>query len=897
MELRKHIKERAEDSGDKSASFPVRNPRGRLRDPGKACAVSGPTCNPVLKCPPKVVELAYKFTGEYAMKSSSTRVILAALMLLALLLGCSRSHDPIAGGLDTGVGPALARQSSDSHFTAASRVLWGIWRISISADRRTVTVVPDRVGAEHFNVIRLIEVAPCDDCLQIKNLQVVPEGLSADVTLIHPFPDFLKYSGFDVRAIFISGARYTFPVSGREIAWGDDVMRMLDPDGYTQLFNPTDFPYTTPPVLGYIPGHRAPGGDLSATLNPYVAYEQDKQRCVFMPGTLSTRTVLLDVPPGSLEFGYAVDASWFPAGVEVTDPVNDFPLSANCMEAFRIDVLRGRRLGPMTGGTAPIEVEVFDHQGFESISTVTIEAPDVFTGEQALSFAMSTGDESFLFTGTVTNELAPDYGSYPLLVRVLDNETDMNLGPIDAWEVSDITIREGWVRAWGGTLRDWAQGVAVDGSGNVYATGRFTSTVDFNPVGGDPHTAQGANDVFLTKFDTKGNFQWARTWGGTGMDWGYSVAVDGAGDVYVSGRYWGTVDFNPDGGDPHTSNGYEDVFLSKFDSDGNFQWARTWGGPSGEEGWEVAADDLGNAYVAGCFRETVDFNPGGGDPHTANGLLDVFLSKFDSSGNFVWARTWGGLGSEYGYGLAVDGFGDAYVTGHFEGTVDFDPDGGDPHTSNAVDTFLSKFDSSGDFQWARTWGGPYTDMGIGVAEDGSGNVYATGVFLGTVDFNPLGGDPHTADDWADVFLSKFDSSGNFQWAQTWGGIGWDGGWDVAAAFSGEVYVVGYFEGTFGFDPTVPDPDESNGWFDIFLTKLNSSGNFEWTRAWGGPRNDVGFGVAADSSGNAYACGFFYSEDWVNFAPSEAPCSEEPVELLDHGMADGFVVKYLRNGCW
>ena len=389
-----------------------------------------------------------------------------------------------------------------------------------------------------------------------------------------------------------------------------------------------------------------------------------------------------------------------------------------------------------------------------------------------------------------------------------------------------------WVTTWGewGGAGAWGFGVAADGSGNVYVTGYFYGTVDFDPDGGDPHTANGYYDVFLSKFDSSGNFEWARTWGGSSYDSGDGVAVDGSGNVYVTGYFYGTADFDPDGGDPHTANGYDDVFLSKFDSSGNFEWARTWGGSSYDYGNGVAVDGSGNVYVTGRFSGTVDFDPDGGDPHTGNGYYAAFLSKFDSSGNFDWARTWGGSGYDWGEGVAADGSGNVYVTGYFEDTVDFDPGGGDPHTSNGErDVYLSKFDSSGNFDWARTWGGSGYDWGEGVATDGSGNVYVTGYFEDTVDFDPAGGDPRTSNGGEDVFLSKFDSLGNFDWARTWGGSSYDCGEGVAAYGSEYVYVTGYFEVTADFAPTGPpcneDPDEhtSNGGLDAFLTKYLPDG--------------------------------------------------------------------------
>jgi hypothetical protein len=169
--------------------------------------------------------------------------------------------------------------------------------------------------------------------------------------------------------------------------------------------------------------------------------------------------------------------------------------------------------------------------------------------------------------------------------------------------------------------------------------------------------------------------------------------------------------------------------------------------------------------VTGGFHGTVDFDPGPDvDNHVSNGGHDAFVTKFDSGGNYIGARTWGGTDFDYGFGAAVDGWGDVYVTGYFSGTVDFDPGPDvDNHVSNGFrDTFLTKFDSSGNFVWARTWGGTGFDYGNGVAVDGSGNAYVTGMFEDEVDFDPGPGmNNQVSNGYDDAFLSKFPPDGNW----------------------------------------------------------------------------------------------------------------------------------------
>ncbi len=464
-------------------------------------------------------------------------------------------------------------------------------------------------------------------------------------------------------------------------------------------------------------------------------------------------------------------------------------------------------------------------------------------------------------------------------------------------DISDDDINSvdsGWARTWGGSENDHGFGVVVDGTGNIYVTGDFTRTVDFDPGGGDMHTSNGELDISLSKFDSLGNFEWARTWGGSDNDRSQGVAVDSSGNVYVTGWFNGTVDFDPDGGDVHTSNGLWDVFLSKFDSSGSFEWARTWGGAGSDGGCGIAVDDYGNVYITGRFNKTVDFDPDGGDPHT--GSYDVFLSKFDSSGNFEWAQTWGGSEFDSGYEAAVDSSGNIYVTGVFYGTTDFDPDGGNPHTSNGyADAFLSKFDSSGNFEWVRTWGGPESTVGIGIATDSYGNVYVTGYFKNTVNFDTSCGNQYTSNGHSDVYLSKVNLSGELEWVRTWGGASHDCGSEVAIDCSGNIYVSGDFAWTTDFDIVGGDSYTSNGLDDAFLSKFDSSGNLEWARTWGGSEWDDGLEVATDISGNIYVTGYFWSI--VDFAPTDHLCNEYPDEHTSNGRCDVFLIKFLPDGCW
>ena len=375
-------------------------------------------------------------------------------------------------------------------------------------------------------------------------------------------------------------------------------------------------------------------------------------------------------------------------------------------------------------------------------------------------------------------------------------------------------------------------------------------------------------EVFVSKLDSAGNLVWARQLGGISESLGEGVAVDAGGNVYTTGSFGGTADFDPGPGTFNlTGVGGFDGFVSKLDSAGDFVWARQLGGTDSDEGLEVAVDSAGNVYTTGRFAGTADFDPGPGTFNLTAveglGLSDVFVSKLDSAGNFVWARQLGGINTDIGRGVAVDAGGSVYTIGEFQGTADFDPGPGTLNLTSAGqrDVFVSKLDSAGNFVWAKQLGGSNTDRGRAVALDAAGNVHATGLFSRTVDFDPGPGTFNLtaagSNFSSDVFVWKLDSGGNLVWAKQLGGTESDRGHGVALDAGGDVYTTGFFFGTADFDPGPENLDlTSVGGNDVFVSKLDSDGNLVWATRTGGTSNDLGSGVAVDAARNVYTTGQF-----------------------------------------
>jgi hypothetical protein len=405
-------------------------------------------------------------------------------------------------------------------------------------------------------------------------------------------------------------------------------------------------------------------------------------------------------------------------------------------------------------------------------------------------------------------------------------------------------------------------------------------------------TSTGSNDVYVSKFNAGGNFIWAKQLSGSGDDRGTSVVVDGSGNVYTTGYFETTVDFDPGAGVfKLTSAGYEDMFVTKLDAAGNLVWAKQVSGISHDGGNSVVVDGAGNVYTTGYFLGTTDFDPGAGVfKLTSGGDTDLFVSKLDANGNFVWAKGVGGTSGDQGTSVTVDGMGNVYITGYFEGTVDFDPDAGVVKLTSAgqnTDIFVSKFNPGGNFVWAKQLGGTFHDGGTSIAVDKMGNVYTTGYFEDTGDFDPGAGVfklTSAPGAYSDMFVSKLDAGGNFVWAKGVGAKGLDYGTSVAVDGSGNVYTTGLFYYTVDFDPGVGVFNLTSAYSDMFVSKLDAGGNFVWAKQLSGINGYVfSSSVAVDEGGGIYTTGNFYST--VDFDPGMGVFN-----LTSAGYRDIFVSK-------
>jgi hypothetical protein len=407
----------------------------------------------------------------------------------------------------------------------------------------------------------------------------------------------------------------------------------------------------------------------------------------------------------------------------------------------------------------------------------------------------------------------------------------------NAWSSAQTTVS-----VFSGTLNNSGIAIAVDSSGNIYTTGSFIGTVDFDPGDGTTNlTSAGANDAFVSKLNSSGELIWAKSFGGSQADEGNSIAVDSSGNVYTTGFFEGTADFDPGVGTSNfTSAGYEDFFVSKLNSSGALLWAKSFGAGQIDKGNSIAVDSSGNVYTTGYFSLIVDFDPGDGTTNlTSAGGHDAFVSKFNSSGDLIWAKSFDGSYDTEAISIAVDSSGNVYTTGYFDGTADFDPGAGTAYLALAgyADVFVSKLDSSGNYVWANSFGvASYYKYSSSIAVDSSGNIYTTGTNTALASFAP------------DIFVSKLNSSGSLLWEKSFGGSSYDTGFSVAVDSSGNVYTTGYFEGTVDFDPGVGTSNfTSAGANDAFVLKLSPSGEAQDVAAAAAEAARVAAAAAAEAA--------------------------------------------------
>ncbi|MFH1729518.1 MAG: hypothetical protein ABIA04_14000 [Pseudomonadota bacterium] len=401
-------------------------------------------------------------------------------------------------------------------------------------------------------------------------------------------------------------------------------------------------------------------------------------------------------------------------------------------------------------------------------------------------------------------------------------------------------------------------------------------------------------------------YDWTITIGGNGTDLASSSIIDSENNLYIAGYYTYNVDFDyGDDEDEHVADlsiAYQELFVTKITAAGEYGWTKTVDGGVYSKVYSMAIDDNDNIFIAGAYAGTINFNPSGiEDSHTSEAELDGFLMKLESDGSYAYTKTFSCSGNLIARSVNVDTSGNAYISGEFEKTADFDfTESTDELSSrgDSKDIFISKINSNGTYAWTTKRGGNYDEVAYSIAINSENDIIAAGM---------MENEEEDAGDY--IFLLKISSDGNFNWMTTYDGTFCNqpdslsidsrdniylavvgqmimklnsdgdklieitlidgGGMSVAIDNEDNIYITGYFteEHTF-YDGEEEDVHTSLGASDIFITKYNSDLEYLWTESIGSTGIDSPQSISVDANKNLYVVGGFYGTIDFDFTDAE-----------------------------
>lgn len=373
---------------------------------------------------------------------------------------------------------------------------------------------------------------------------------------------------------------------------------------------------------------------------------------------------------------------------------------------------------------------------------------------------------------------------------------------------------------------------ATDLSGNVYVAGATTGSLEGENAG--------AYDSFVTKYDSNGNQIWTRQFGSVNFDWISGVITDNRGNLYVAGYTEGNLGENKNAE-------VADVWLAKFDSDGNQIWLEQFGTELINRTFAIDVDGDGNVYLSGYTIE-----------ETRNSQTDdSWVTKYDSNGNRQWFSEFGTNQYDEAYDVAVDNNGNVYSTGWTVGDL-----GG--NNAGIYDVWLAKHNNDGQLEFIEQFGTEDYEFPWGVDTDSQGNIYVAGWTLGDLGGNNAGS--------YDVWLAKYNRNGDRQWIEQFGTQGDDSllFGDLEVDSDGDIFITGHTDNDLG--------GNNAGSYDVWVAKYNRNGDRQWLEQFGTPDLDYAHALSDDSAGNLYVTGI-----------TEGSFGEANI-----GAADGWTVKLDKN---
>jgi len=814
-----------------------------------------------------------------------------------LIMGCSAGQSPITPGTD----PSLTGQNSIGH---TNRTVWGYWNIRIEQGSKPVNILPNRDAELHLNIVSLLEVSPCNNCLSISNVYILPDNiLQCDFQLKHPFTDAPNLTGFDVRAVLVTDGDTLFESNDLLASLNGSNPYFIDPDGYTSLFNPVDYPSGTAPsaIFGYYDGKFASSDNLTGTLNPYMAFCKTAPRRMFDSGATETVTLSIRYPSMPFEFGYVVDASWMQAA-DIVDPETDFPPEANCLEPYELDFQADSELTEEVGDSVDVQVEVFDHQGLDTISTVSVECQALFDGAINLDYVSESGDDSWLYGGTISNDNGAPVGSYPLLVKSVSLDGDPVSGELAAYAIEDISVlsTEPWISV---HEPDGDETYIIGGSGEIkWASNNVTGHVKIEYTTADTEPPI----EITTATDNDGIYTWEPIPDTPTTEGRVIISsvdnpsiLDQSDDYFTIAEQKSITVIAPNGGETlYGDESYEIQWEWTGDIDSVYIFYSVNSGTDYDGAVAVNTDCTGSfewdpippVDTTQARIKIIDV--------ADNSIYDQSDADFTMSylvpcdGDLVFARRAGGTDEDNGRDVVRMPDDSFAVTGYFSGTATFGPDEVNETILTSYggrDIFVARYNADGTLAWVKQAGGVADDEGMGITVLSYNPLVVTGYFKDTATF----GKDETNETSlvsagnSDIFVAKYNPNGTLGWVKRAGGSDNDSGYAITTRSDNTTIVTGYFKNTaiFGKDETFETPLVSAGESDIFIARYRDDSILEWAKRAGGSDFCYGDKITVLSDNSTIISGHF--KGTATFGPDEP----DETDLVSYGDYDIFLARF------
>lgn len=397
-----------------------------------------------------------------------------------------------------------------------------------------------------------------------------------------------------------------------------------------------------------------------------------------------------------------------------------------------------------------------------------------------------------------------------------------------------------WAKGEGGIGNDNAGAITLDEQGNSYITGNLAGSINFS---GTEYDGKGVYDIFITKYDVNGNVVWVKMAGGAGNDQGKSIKYYN-GSLFVAGLYEDTAYFE---NTMLVSKGEADVFIAKYNTDGALQWVRSAGGSNTDYVASIDVDNDGNVVLVGNYESSANF--GGTQLSTANFFNESFIAKYSNSGDVLWAKSVAGSNTNLITDVAYDNNGNYLITGFFGGNYTLDGFTVSSSTQS-YDILIGKLDKSGNIVWLKKAGSIAEDAAQSICADKDGNAYITGYFTRTANF-----DANTVEylDYNDIFVAKYTPDGSNAWVRAGNGSQLDIGFGITTDDAGNVYATGIFMFTINFNSVTATSVNGR---DLFIVSYSSTGAVRWLTRAGGINTDCGFDLVVRPNDNIVLCGYY-----------------------------------------